>query len=104
MPANVPDEEMYRLLDLASPEQAAEVQQFLPSSPRSGPADWPSTGEVMLADAFAVATPLLAPDGSLIAAISAAVDASEADRLDEIGEELKKAVATLGPKYGLKPS
>ena len=29
-----------------------------------------------VADAFAVATPLLAPDGSLIAAISAAVDAS----------------------------
>ena len=50
-----------------------------------------------------MATPLLAPDGSLIAAISAAVDASEADRLDDIGDELKKAVATLGPKYGLKP-
>ena len=25
-------------------------------------------------------------------------------RLDELGEELKKAVAALGPKYGLKPS
>jgi hypothetical protein len=35
----------------------------------------------------------------LIAAISAAVDASEADRLDDIGEELKNAVATLGPHY-----
>jgi DNA-binding IclR family transcriptional regulator len=56
-----------------------------------------------LADACAVATPLLAPDGSLIAAISAAVDASEADRLDLLGDELKKAIATLGPKYGLKP-
>jgi DNA-binding IclR family transcriptional regulator len=51
-----------------------------------------------------VATPLLAPDGSLVASISAAVDASAADRLDETGDELKKAVATLGPKYGLKPS
>ena len=50
-----------------------------------------------------MATPLLAPDGGLIAAISAAVDASEADRLDDLGEELKKAVATLGPQYGLKP-
>ncbi len=50
-----------------------------------------------------MATPLLAPDGSLIAAISAAVDASEADRLDVLGEQLIKAVATLGPRYGLKP-
>jgi DNA-binding IclR family transcriptional regulator len=50
-----------------------------------------------------VATPLLAPDGSLIAAISAAVDASQAKRLDDIGEELKKAVTTIGRKYGLKP-
>ena len=50
-----------------------------------------------------MATPLLAADGNLIAAISAAVDASEADRLDDIGDELKKAVATFGPKYGLKP-
>jgi DNA-binding IclR family transcriptional regulator len=50
-----------------------------------------------------VATPLLASDGTLIAAISAAVDASEADRLDDTGEELKKAVATLGPQHGLKP-
>jgi DNA-binding IclR family transcriptional regulator len=51
-----------------------------------------------------VATPLLAPDGSLIATISAAVDLSEADRLDAVGEELKKAVTTLGPKYGLDGS
>ncbi len=57
-----------------------------------------------LADAFAVATPLLAPDGSLIAAISAAVDASAAEGLDDIGEKLKKAVASLGPQYGLKLS
>jgi DNA-binding IclR family transcriptional regulator len=48
-----------------------------------------------------VATPLLAPDGSLIAVISAAVDASHANRLDDIGEELKNSVAALAPKYGL---
>jgi DNA-binding IclR family transcriptional regulator len=48
-----------------------------------------------------VATPLLASDGSLIAAISAAVNASQANRLDDIGEELKNSVASLGPKYGL---
>jgi hypothetical protein len=47
-----------------------------------------------------VATPLLAPDGSLIAAISAAVDASAAEGLDDIGEKLKNAVASLGPQYG----
>jgi hypothetical protein len=49
-----------------------------------------------------VATPLLAADGSLIAAISAATDdPAEADSLDDLGEELKKAIATLGPPYGL---
>jgi hypothetical protein len=42
--------------------------------------------------------------GSLIAAISAAVDASQADHLDEIGAALNATVATLGPKYDLKPS
>jgi hypothetical protein len=53
---------------------------------------------VTFADAFAVATPLLAADGSLIAAISAAADDPvEADSLDDLGEELKKAIATLGP-------
>ncbi|WP_252189834.1 MULTISPECIES: hypothetical protein [unclassified Rhodococcus (in: high G+C Gram-positive bacteria)] len=69
-------------------------------------AGWPArnspTPEAALADAFAVATPLLAPDGSLIAAISAAVDASAAEELDNIGEKLEKAVAGLGPRYGLK--
>jgi DNA-binding IclR family transcriptional regulator len=59
---------------------------------------------VTFADAFVVATPLLTHDSSLIAAISAAVDASEADRLEAVGEELKKVVATLGPKYGLDAS
>ena len=55
---------------------------------------------VTIADAFVVATPLLARDGRMIAAISAAIDSSEADRLDDLGEELKKAVAALGSRYG----
>jgi DNA-binding IclR family transcriptional regulator len=101
--ANVPDDEMNRLLDLASPEQAAEVRQFLTELPEIRSRLLAFNRGVTLTDAFAVATPLLAPDGSLIAAISAAVDASEADRLDDIGKELKKAVTTLGPQYGLKP-
>jgi hypothetical protein len=46
---------------------------------------------------------LLAPDGTLIAAISAAVDPSVADRLDDLGDELKAAVEELAPRYGLKP-
>ena len=101
--ANVSDDEMYRLLDLASPEQAGEVRQLLAEVPEIRSRRLAFNRGVTLPDAFAVATPLLAPDGSLIAAISAAVDASEADRLDDLGEELKKAVATLGPQYGLKP-
>ena len=47
-----------------------------------------------------MATPLLAPDGSLIAAISAAVDVSPAHRLDDIGEELKSSVAASARNTG----
>ncbi len=101
--ANVPDDEMYRLLDLAGPEQAAEVRQFLAELPDIRLRRLAFNRGVTFGDAFAVATPLLAPDGNLIAAISAAVDASEADRLDALGEQLKKAIASLGPQYGLKP-
>jgi DNA-binding IclR family transcriptional regulator len=100
--ANVPDDEMYRLLDLASPEQAGEVRQFLAELPEIRSRRLAFNRGVTFASAFAVATPLLAPDGSLIAAISAATDdPAEADRLDDLGEELKKAVATLRPGYGL---
>ena len=101
--ANVRDEEMYRLLDLAGPEQGGEVRQFLAELPEIRSRRLAFNRGGTLADVFAVATALLAPDGELIAAIDAAVDASEADRLDDLGEELKTAVATLGPKYGLKP-
>jgi IclR family acetate operon transcriptional repressor len=101
--ANVPDDEVYRLLDLASPQQAGEVRQFLAELPEIRCRRLAFNRGVTFGDAFAVATLLLTPDGSLIAAISAAVDASEADRLHAIGEQLKKTVDTLGPKYGLKP-
>ena len=97
--ANVPDDEMNRLLDLAGPEQAGEVRQFLAELPEIRSRRLAFNRGATLADAFVVATPLLAPNGDLIAAISAAVDTADADRLDDIGEELKQAVATLGPKY-----
>ena len=38
---------------------------------------------------------LFGRDGAVIAAISAAVEAPEADRLDQLGDELKRAVAEL---------
>ena len=98
--ANVPDDEMYRLLDLAGPEQADAVRQFLAELPEIRSRRLAFNRGATLADAYVVATPLLAPDGDLIAAISAAVDPAEADRLDDVGDQLKKAVATLGPKYG----
>jgi DNA-binding IclR family transcriptional regulator len=101
--ANVPDDEMYRLLALASPEQAGEVRQFLAELPEIRSRRLAFNPGATFQDAFAVATPLLAPDGSLIAVIGAAVDPAEADRLDDLGEELKKAVATLAPRYGLTP-
>ena len=102
--ANVPDEEMYRLLDLAGPQQAGDVRQFLSGLPEIRSSRVAFNRGTTFTDAFAVATPLLTSDSRLIAAMSAAVDASEADRLDDIGEELRKAVATLGPKYGLHTS
>ena len=101
--ANIPDDEMYRLLELAGPEQASDVRQFLAELPDIRSRRLAFNRGVTLADAFAVATTLLAPDGSLIAAIGAAVDASEAGRLDDLGQELKKAVTTIGPRYGLEP-
>jgi DNA-binding IclR family transcriptional regulator len=101
--ANVPDDEMNRLLDLASPEQAGEVRQFLAELPEIRSRRLAFNRGATVADAFAVATPLLAPDGALIAAISAAVDSSEADRLENIGEQLKSAVAALGSQYRLEP-
>jgi DNA-binding IclR family transcriptional regulator len=102
--SDLPDDEMYRLLDLARPDQAGEVRQFLAELPDIRARRLAFNRGVTLPDAFTVATPLLTSDGSLIATISAAVDASEADRLDAVGEGLKKAVATLGPKYGLHVS
>jgi DNA-binding IclR family transcriptional regulator len=99
--ANVPDDEMYRLLDLASPEQASEVRQFLTELPEIRSSRLAFNRGATFADAFVVATPLLAPDGSLIATTSAAVDRAQADRLDDVGEELKNAVAALAPQYGL---
>ena len=43
--ANLPDDEMYRLLDMAGPEQQGEVRRFLAELPgiRTTPI-WPSTG------------------------------------------------------------
>jgi DNA-binding IclR family transcriptional regulator len=97
--ANVPDDEMNRLLDLAGPEQADSVQQFLAELPEIRARRLAFNRGATLADAYVVATPLLASDGTLIAAISAAVEGPDADRLDDVGEQLKNAVATLGPRY-----
>jgi DNA-binding IclR family transcriptional regulator len=96
--AFLPDDEMYRLLDLAGPEQAADVRQFLTELPDIRSRRLAFNRAATFATAFVVATPLIAPDGGLIAAISAAVDPAEADRLDGLGEDLLKAVAALAPR------
>ena len=93
---------MYRLVDLAGPEHADEVRQFLAELPEIRSSGLAFNRGATFADAFAVATPLLTPDGGLIATISAGVDRGQADRLDDLGEELKEAVAALAPKYGLE--
>ena len=77
----------------------ADVRQFLTELPEIRSRRLAFNRGVTIADAHVVATPLLARDGRMIAAISAALDRSEAERLDDLGEELKQAVATLGPKY-----
>jgi len=97
--ANLPDDEMYRLLDVAGPEHAGAVGQFLAELPEIRSRRLAFNRGATIPGAFVVATPLIAPDGGLIAAISAAVDDAEGDRLDDLGEALKQAVARLGPKY-----
>ena len=57
--ANVPDQEMYRLLDLARPDQAGEVRQFLAELPEIRATRLAYNRGATLADAFVVATPLL---------------------------------------------
>jgi DNA-binding IclR family transcriptional regulator len=97
--ANLPDDEMYRLLDLAGPEHADAVRQFLAELPDIRTRNLAFNRGATIPGALVVATPLLTPDGNLIAAISAALDDTQAHRLDELGEQLKHAVATLSPKY-----
>ena len=98
--ANVPDDEMYRLLDLAGPEHTAAVTQFLAELPDIRTRHLAFNRGTTIPGALVVATPLLTPDGDLIAAISAAVDDDpRGDRLDELGEQLTQTVATLAPKY-----
>ena len=67
--ANVADDEMHRLLDLAGPEQAGHVRQFLTELPEIRARRLAFNRGVTIADAFVVATPLLARDGRMIAAI-----------------------------------
>jgi DNA-binding IclR family transcriptional regulator len=99
--ANVDDREMHRLLDLARPEQAGDVRQFLAELPSIRATRLAFNRGVTFPDAFVVATPLLSPDGSLVAAVSAAVDAAAADDLERLGEQLKQAIAATAPRYGL---
>ena len=77
------------------------MRQFLTELPEIRSRRLAFNRGVTIADAFVVATPLLARDGRMIAAISAAIDSSEAERLDDLGEELEKAIAALGSQYGL---
>jgi DNA-binding IclR family transcriptional regulator len=101
--ANVGDDEMHRLLDLAGPEQAEDVRRFLAELPEIRARRLAFNRGATIADAFTVATPLLTPDGRLIAAISAGVDHTQADRLDDLGEDLKRSVAALATKYTMSP-
>ena len=59
--ANLPDEEMYRLLDLAGPERADDVRRFLAELPEIRATGLAFNRGTTLADAFVVATPLLGP-------------------------------------------
>jgi len=77
------------------------VRQFLAELPEIRSRRLAFNRGVTIEDALVVATPLFARDGRLIAAISAAIDRSGADRLDDLGEELKKAVVVLGSRHGL---
>ena len=60
-------------LDVAGPEHAGDVRQFLTELPEIRSRRLAFNRGVTIPDAFVVATPLLARDGRMIAAISAAV-------------------------------
>jgi DNA-binding IclR family transcriptional regulator len=59
---------MHRLLDDAGPEHAGDVPQFLTELPEIRSRQLAFNRGVTIADAYVVATPLLARDGRLIAA------------------------------------
>ncbi len=71
----------------------------IPRLPRSARSELPSTEEPG-SRRRVKATPLLAHDGTLIAATSAAGDPAKAGSLDKVGKELEKAVAALDPRCG----
>jgi len=61
---NVAEEEMYRPLDLAGPEHAADALRFVAELPDIRSRRVAFNREATFADAYVVETPLLAPDGS----------------------------------------
>ncbi len=99
--ANVRDDEMHRLLSIAGPDDAGAVRQFLTELPEIRSRRLAFNRGATIADSMVVATPLFTRDGRLIAAVSAAIDSSEADRIDDLGEDLKQAVARVGSRHGL---
>jgi DNA-binding IclR family transcriptional regulator len=92
---------MYRVLDLAGPERADDVGLFLAELAEIRATGLAFNRGTTLGDAFVVATPLLASDGSVIAARSAAVEPPKADCLDQLGVRLKRAVADLARRDDL---
>lgn len=98
--ANLPQEEMNQILDLAGPEKWAEIQQFLLEVPSIRSQHVAYNRAATLDGVWAVAAPLRGADGEFIAAITASVTAKDADHLETVGEQLKQAISELGPSFG----
>jgi DNA-binding IclR family transcriptional regulator len=98
--ANLPEPEMNRLTDLTGPEEVDAVQAFLLEVPEIRTSDLAFNRGVTLENLHVTATPLRDGRGDVIAAVSAAVDAAEADRLDELAVRLRTAVSSLLPDSG----
>ena len=76
---------MHRLLDIAGPQHAGDVRQFLTESPRSAPADWP-TAAPRSQTRSSWPPPRRHVTAEPCGGTSAALELPEADRLDNLAQ------------------
>ena len=99
--ANVPDDEMHRCLDFAGPEHE-ETSGSSSRDPRSARAARATGGH--LRDAYVVRTPLVASDGTFIAAISAPRSANVRLETSAVAQGGTRTIAPIHAAIALAPA